>query len=345
MHATFWVTTKCNMRCKYCYEANMNELDDMTREVAEEAITYIFREMQNNSDSELQVRFHGGEPLLNTDIIRYLCESINKKFKGFDLTFSITTNGTVQTEEAKMVLCKHMDDISISIDGEKKYNDSFRVYKSGDGTYDDAMEMALFLKSTIPIDRLNIRMTYNSDTAGYLSGNIIHFIDSGFTEIIPAPDMWDSSWTIESILDIEKQLLIVKEYVDKIGKDINVGGFFDRSYTRIGKCQGGTTSIQIMPNGDLYPCSFSTNCEELCIGSVFKKTANHNIEKLKQIYDEENTVCAGCSFYSCCKNTRCKLINYALTGDFFEPSWIACEIEKLEYRLSKNHVSNREEAI
>ena len=51
-----WLTTLCNLKCKYCYEKNiLKEHKNMTYKIAEEVLEYI----EENFKQLDKVNFHG----------------------------------------------------------------------------------------------------------------------------------------------------------------------------------------------------------------------------------------------------------------------------------------------
>lgn len=70
MNAAIWVTSACNLSCRYCYEG-INKLNDfMAEDVADRTVDFIIEHMKTIRDNVLIVVFHGGEPLLSFNIIK-----------------------------------------------------------------------------------------------------------------------------------------------------------------------------------------------------------------------------------------------------------------------------------
>ena len=64
-------TTGCNARCDYCYEVKT-----MTPEIAYRLIDFICETRYNDT---IKIRWFGGEPLANANIIRYICNSLKER--------------------------------------------------------------------------------------------------------------------------------------------------------------------------------------------------------------------------------------------------------------------------
>ena len=69
MFVNLWVTTNCNFSCKYCYEGENKKNDILQKETVDNLILHIKNELSENED--IIVEFHGGEPLLNFELIKY----------------------------------------------------------------------------------------------------------------------------------------------------------------------------------------------------------------------------------------------------------------------------------
>lgn len=94
MNITFWVTERCNLACKYCYVHKQPKT--MTLETAEQTIKYFTDKFDATvaAGKRINVALHGGEPLLNFDVIRYIIKTLKERYDGH-IIFTMTTNGTV----------------------------------------------------------------------------------------------------------------------------------------------------------------------------------------------------------------------------------------------------------
>lgn len=334
MQLVFWVTTDCNLRCSYCYEGQTKKKEYMNSKTAICAIDYFLTLYRQTDDSELMVRFHGGEPLLNTDVILAIQEHINASVERNNVFYSITTNGCVFSKKAMHILENCMDEINISIDGMKEINDKYRKDSHGKGSYEQAIRTANHLKNHLDIHSINIRITYNSSTVEHLAESIIHFISLGFTEILPAEDLFDAGWSAEKILTLKEQLNIVKCYISTIKEKLHIGGLEPFHFKKRGLCNGGISNFHICPNGNIYPCTYVVNEDEFCLGNVFQGIDFQRVQKLRLLYSCLNKICLGCTYYDFCPSTRCKLVNWKLTGNCFEPSGVMCAAEQAKLKIN-----------
>ena len=90
------VTNTCNRHCKYCYAHTKSGM--MGNNTAELILDKCYKNhLEKGSDKKFNVSFYGGEPLLNWDCIKHSLEY--SKEKEYDISFGITTNLTILTDE------------------------------------------------------------------------------------------------------------------------------------------------------------------------------------------------------------------------------------------------------
>jgi MoaA/NifB/PqqE/SkfB family radical SAM enzyme len=146
----FEITSQCNLRCKICFnrsgKAKLNELS--TKDIVN-ALKRL------SADNVIEVRFCGGEPTLRQEwysIVRYAQEL------GFST--SINTSG-VYTHHDKTIhklSSLNLDQIAVSIDGDRKYHD----YLRGNGTFEKAIRTIKQLHSEGARIRVNTILTRGS---------------------------------------------------------------------------------------------------------------------------------------------------------------------------------------
>jgi len=131
------VAQKCNLGCTYCY-AQQGDFGaaprNMPLENAIAAIDLLPR------DERVNIAFLGGEPLANRAVIRAATEYAKERLA--NVTFSITTNGTLLTADDAEFFERHAFAVTISIDGLGDAHDALRPTKGGGGTFDRIMERA-----------------------------------------------------------------------------------------------------------------------------------------------------------------------------------------------------------
>lgn len=119
---SFFLTTKCNLCCRYCYNAKeRNELEEQTipLDIAYSAIDWYF----DNNNSR-HIRFYGpGEPTQEFDkLVEITNYAKNHPNRGADVTVEIQTNG-VFTRTIREWMLENMNIMWMSFDGMKEIQD------------------------------------------------------------------------------------------------------------------------------------------------------------------------------------------------------------------------------
>lgn len=332
MRATFVVTSDCNLKCKYCYEGTEKSKLYMDKDIVDKSINFIFNNYNSMEDNRLDVSIHGGEPFLAFEIIKYIVSRLKKECKdrNISVNFSTTTNATFLNNEMIDFIIKEIPDISVSIDGNKGTHNKMRPFKNGSGTHKIALENTHKLFSYLP--NLRIRSTFDSMTVYNLYNDIRFLVDEGFKWIVPALNFYDLNWDNEKIDILEKNLRKVKEYIKD--KDVFISILDKSLYKFKGKCDGGISSINIYPDGKLYPCTVAIGNDELCIGNIYKGIDINKRDNLLSFSNKVNPECEGCDLYNFCGASKCKIINKLITNDYCKASPVECALENIKYKLN-----------
>ena len=107
------VTNACNLKCKYCYDANCLERKD----VLIDDIVRLF-ELLAQEYSTINIIWHGGEPMLvGIDFYRKVLSIQKSLFKDIVFVNKMQTNVTLMDKEWADFLVKHDFHVGISYDG------------------------------------------------------------------------------------------------------------------------------------------------------------------------------------------------------------------------------------
>lgn len=303
-----WVTQDCNLSCKYCYEKKKRKRY-MSLEEADTVIAFI---LKYQTDKTNQVNFHGGEPLLNWNVIEYIVKQINHSpLKKGRFRFSFTTNGILLTDEVLYFVKGNDVLISVSIDGKPKTHNKNRVDRTGKDTY-YMVEKCL---RRLDKSRMNyeIRMTYNAETISELACNAIFLLENFNCSCLRwAPDYFDCGWNEEKVQIFIKQYRSIMEYQKRIRKELaeKIAVFNIDNFNKLGRCCGGITEMNIDTGGGLYPCTFACGKEAFLIGNT---KDGPNIERIKKVHgtmQKSYLRCEICPNKDYCMGNRCKMINY-----------------------------------
>lgn len=146
------VSNDCNLNCKYCYADGGNYKKEVGLMDISTA-TAVVRFIENYFPNVETIFFFGGEPLLNIEIIEFICEHLSEKY------FKLITNGFFINDKIIEVIKKYDIKIGISIDGPENIHDEFRVTKSGAKTFRKICQNINRLQEN-GISLTNIQSTY-----------------------------------------------------------------------------------------------------------------------------------------------------------------------------------------
>ncbi|MDQ0222594.1 radical SAM/SPASM domain-containing protein [Streptococcus moroccensis] len=130
----------CNLRCKYCFYADVTSLRDvksygnMSFETAEKMINNVFRDLDDGDN--LTIAFQGGEPTLaGLKYFKHIVECVKNQRKEVQVHYAIQTNGTIINKYWCEFLKENQFLVGLSIDGLPMYHDLNRLDTRGRGTF------------------------------------------------------------------------------------------------------------------------------------------------------------------------------------------------------------------
>lgn len=336
------VAHACNFACLYCFAkkgsyGGSNELMSFT--VAKKAIDFLYE--NSIMRDALEVDFFGGEPLLNFDVVKNTIEYARNKYNDKIWRFTITTNGSLLTEDIEKFLYDNDVSIVLSLDGNKETNDAYRVYRNGIGTFD-----AVFPKIREVAEHRNasagyyVRGTYTHANLE-ISKIVMDLRNFGFKYISLEPVV-----TKEEGIGIEESDLPVlrtqyellsQKFVESqkdtqwnffhFNVDLEAGPCIEK---RIHGCGAGVEYIVVSPDGSIYPCHQFDGIEETKLGDIYNgitnKALQEEFKKANFLFNKEE--CKGCWARFYCAG-GCLANNYNMNKDIFKPYQIGCEIQKI----------------
>ena len=134
----------CNMRCKYCFYADVAQLRSvksyglMSLETAEQIIRSAFACAERGGS--IMFAFQGGEPTLaGLPFFRAFLE-LERCYKkhGISVSHSIQTNGYLLDDAWARFFADNGFLVGLSVDGSREIHDKYRLDSSGEGTWQTA---------------------------------------------------------------------------------------------------------------------------------------------------------------------------------------------------------------
>jgi uncharacterized protein len=297
------VTQRCNLNCIYCYEHHKSK-KTMSLSVAQEVLLRHFD--MPGPHKEFQIDFFGGEPFLEFDLIKDICNWTWSKQWPKPYFFFATSNGTLIHGETQSWLTKNKDKfiVGLSLDGTREMHNSNRSNSF------DMIDWKFFLK-TWP--RQPVKMTISNETLPNLYEGITFLHELGFG--IEGNLAYGLDWSDRRNIDVLSVQLdkLITYYV--ANPSIEPCRILSMDISRIVTtlpphakklCGVGTNMVAIDVDGQEYPCHLF---EPLSLGDRAVNSAEVDFNNSILFHDGR---CDGCVLLPICPT--CYGVNFRENG-------------------------------
>ena len=277
------IAQKCNLGCTYCY-AQQGEFGGAAKNME---LTEALRAVEllvgaAEPGARLNLAFLGGEPLVNRKVLRAATLRAVELAggRGAKVTFSITTNGTLLTEDDGRFFEEHGFAVTISIDGPQEAHDALRPFKRGAGSYDTVMKRVAPLLKMQRKMQVSARVTVTPTNLA-LRRTLETFIAAGFHSVGFSPML--SAPTGEGEMQSEDLELMLGEMID-CGREferasrggrrypfanmVNAMREIHRGTHRPYPCGAGAGYLGVSAEGELSACHRFVGDEDGAMGSL-----------------------------------------------------------------------------
>lgn len=351
MYVDIEVTKNCNLRCSYCYVKDKT-FKYLTIENAEKIVHFILDRANKKNIRSVIINFLGGEPLLNFDIIKYIVELTNNlsKEKNIKVSYAMTTNGTLFSNEIASFCINNDFDIKLSIDGTKHYNDLNRKTPSNSSSYDllyKNLDNFYYFQSKLR-KSVQASMVITKNNYKNFSNNIKHVFSLGLNSIDTALNFYDD-WNENDFEILENEFLKTVEYIfecEKQGKPCLwtvINNCLKTQITPSGNyfCGAGDTSLYFAVDGYIYACAICQK-DGLKVGDIHSGIYENNIIDFCKYERQLTDKCNNCNLKNTCRDCDCIALNYELSNNIFEVPYVACSLSKVVHKLSDKIINNPE---
>lgn len=338
------ITTRCNMKCKYCYLGSMNSIPrvDMTDDVVDDVLTLAGRIIDAKEGKPLTFHFYGGEPFVAFARMQSIVERARER--KLNCRFGIVTNGCSATPQ-QIQWCKDNGlNAQRSIDG---CAEAMEVNRPG---MIEKYEAETLLWKDYSRTR---RCTVSPETAPLLLKSLRYFEQQGFVKGAAfIPDEYPD-WTPEQLAALLKSL---EELAQEFVRDFKKGkpfwthyfqkaasGLFERK-TSVAGCGAGRNLLGITYDGYVVPCHrFSREAKDgpMCMGTVKEWLTGTQrgfglewTSRRKAIQEkQELPQCVDCIARNACVK-GCFHCNWSKNHDLFQPTQVNCAVNREVARLA-----------
>lgn len=290
---TFFLTYRCNLRCNVCGQwGQTGYVKNFSAEKLRDEldINTLKNRIDEIAPKRPQITMCGGETLLYSDWYEFMS---HVKSRGLECV--LTTNGTMLEENAERLVDIGLDKISLSLDGPKEIHNSARGSDTVFQKATRGIEMINELKAKKSTGRplVEIGCTISDQNYRYLDDVIklaesmnvscliflhLFFIDDAvyerqsklYRELFKTesihwsgyrykPEGLDLEYLVHKLDEIKSTqhgipILIHPEFTgEEINRYYSQSAFLSTSYQN--SCLAPWTSVYVLPNGDISPCS------------------------------------------------------------------------------------------
>ena len=318
------LTSKCNLRCQYCY-ANYGMYDYQSEnDISEETLIQGLNYLMDNFKDISNIQFFGGEPSLCWKQIKATVEFFEDLVKSGRKRempgFGIVTNGVCIHDELIEIMKKHNFQITISLDGPEEINNMLRYDTNRIGKYQKIYQnyQRMLQKG---IKRVGIECTY---TAAHIEKKVslvelVQFFNRKFNCSVPhiVPVNIEVSNKLNVMNCLDEFLQYVRELVDytfdnmmnqrKIASTAIILGIIYRLILHEGQqriCPAGVKTFSLSHDKRISPCFMYTSKQDISYGKI-GDDAKIILEKAYTFDNEINNkeVCGQCR--ECLARTVC----------------------------------------
>ena len=313
------LTTECNLQCRYCFGESLDDFDEDFGDDIEvnydlpRKISYGVDVLDKfcRKDPDCTLTFYGGEPLLCTDKIKQIMDTVEPRH------FMIQTNGLL-LDKLEPKYLNRFHTILVSVDGEEALTDYYR----GSGTFRKVMDNLKQVTRNGFRGELIARMTVMEKTDIYkqvrwlldndeFSFSSVHWqLNAGF---------WGNDfrrrnfeeWTESSYTPGVKKL--ARFWVDQMEEK----GVVLKLYPLLGiadsllhgeknclmRCGGGWVNYAVQTDGYIIPCPTMWGMKKYYLGNI----ADADPLRLGKIFVDQPP-CVNCEILGVCGG-RCLYAN------------------------------------
>jgi len=314
---TILTTTGCNARCFYCFEKGTKPVT-MTAETADKVARYI---VKHRGDEKVQIRWFGGEPLVNAKVIDQICTELREQ--GVPFRSTMISNGYLfdadKVQRARDLW--QLRSVQITLDGmEQTYNRVKAYVHQGVNAFERVLQNIAML--TAAGIRVIIRLNVDKHNIGEMA-ELVELLHQRFGTnehlSIYSHELFVER-TPEDEVEIFAQQTQLAQQIAACGYKNHKRGL--QKDIKLNHCMAdGDGGVVIAPDGNLSKCEhfIDSNFFGHIDSEEHDKAVLHKFKERRA----DMEACATCPYYpQCIRLTMC------------EPEPTICTPGKQQYLLS-----------
>ena len=305
IHFSIAPTLKCQAKCPYCFEQDLQYKRDITFLTAQHVVSYIEDVLKRTNAKELRVNFFGGEPLLVKEKILYIGSKLKEycEKKNIGMNSRLVTNGILLDRDAANLLIRdaNIKYVQITLDGMEQIYNKVKGIKAFNTVISNIMAICEKVRVII---RLNILPNNREDILKLGRYLLVDCDLRNKIEIYLAPVKSDYGCGISEDQCCSEEMFSEFEtlFLDTYGKYLKNKVVLPTRKQRACAFENVVNGC-IGPEGEIYQCEKVFGRSEYIIGDVVKgKYRSERELEFFQDLDEK------------CKIKKCPLLPICYSG-------------------------------
>lgn len=290
-------TLKCNLKCTYCSLGVGEVLGSQTemKYDIDQLAAFVLRHLV---DKEVYVTFYGGEPTLNKGLML----DVMQRFPQF--RYQLQTNGTLLDKLPDWVLAR-LSNVLVSIDGGEEITDAYR----GRGIWSSVMRNVESIRGRVG-GTLTARVTWGNPATSFeeLDGLAANF-DYLYWQFV-ADEMYADDSVARRKAVLEQLIARFFASSDALHPLLPLMGIVRNKllpnravelYAGQTQCRVSTHLLNVMPNGQIFPCPDMMYVPEMQMGEI-----QGNWLQASPLQPHADMPCAACEAFAWCRRNCMK---------------------------------------
>ena len=338
---TILTTTGCNARCYYCFEKGTKPVT-MTAETASKVVRYI---VAHHGDETVNIRWFGGEPLVNAKVIDQICTELSRQ--GVPFRSTMTSNGYLMdagmVERAKDLW--QLRRVQITLDGMAQTYNRVKAYVYRDvNAFERVLQnIGLLTAARIPVlIRLNTDMHNIREMAELVQLLHQHFGSNEYLNVFSMPLYGERA--PEDNAELFAQRMELKQQIAQCGY-VGQWSLGLRRDIKPNECMANDDGfVVITPDGHLSKCQHYIERE--FFGHIDSEERDKAIIRKFKERRADIEACATCPYYPQCGRLvmceKIKICNPEYQQERLHETMVSMKYE-YEHYLSNNKKEKEDE--